>query len=384
MSCSRLEISVAKVPAEDLSINLHEIFDQRVRSTFKSLYLEPYEREFDIQSGFDDRAVTPCKGYGADIVRRLKKEEYQSAVTEGTADDLIIDTLDEVLSLKDSTSLIDTLGFFKLIDTDEFFFRIDTVFNVNSKHPLCLLVVPNYEDIGYDFDSKLVITDLDPESSMKACRYKGQKTFTIKGQEKLMTLQFVIVLVLEVIFAQDQLEIEQVAFTVVTNKTMDFYLHGTFQLPLYKEVILYKDMEFLRDINFWEITIMCQRRYQNGEMKKTDGSLIITIGPQELEDIYSQEEDVMLCNSMFIGNNVLPDSAIYTVDNLEQANLTGGKVQSVLPQDYFPQEVKDVVESYISNVLVKNPTEGNQPSAETEGQPKEEEGSKKEEGEAKA
>lgn len=353
---------MARVPANDPGIDLHQMFSQRGRATFKTLYLDPYTREFDISSGFEDRSMTMCKSFGSDIVRRLKKTEYQNALDNGSVDGLIIDTIDEVLAITDSIALIDTLGFFKLIKTPNFSFKMDTIYNVESKHPLCLLIVPNYEDLGYDFDSKMVITDINPDSHLKACRFAENTIYKISGQDKIMSLQFLIVFVLEIIFADEQLEIEQLAFTIVPSKTMEFYLHGPFQLPLYKEVILEKDMQFIKDINFWEISIMCQRRYLKGEMKKTEGSLIVNIGPEELLAIYDQDEDTMMCNSMFIGEGILPESAIYTGDNLEEVKSSSGLVKSVMPDDYSAQEVKDVIESYISNVLVRPSSLQQEPS----------------------
>ena len=358
------------MPANDPGIDLNQMFSQRARATFKTLYLDPYTREFDISSGFEDRSMTICKSFGSDIVRRLKKTEYQNALDNGSVDGLVTDTIDEVLAITDRIALIDTLGFFKLIKTPNFSFKMDTIYNLESKHPLCLLIVPNYEDLGYDFDSKMVITDIDPDSHLKACRFAENTIYKISGQDKIMSLQFLIVFVLEIIFADDQLEIEQLAFTIVPSKTMEFYLHGPFQLPLYKEVILEKDMQFIKDINFWEISIMCQRRYLKGEMKKTEGSLIVNIGPEELLAIYDQDEDTMMCNSMFIGEGILPEWAIYTGDNLEEVKSSSGLVKSVIPDDYSAQEVKDVIESYISNVLVRPSSLQQEPSEPADITPK--------------
>ena len=365
-----MEICVAQGPANDPGIDLNQMFSQRARATFKTLYLDPYTREFDISSGFEDRSMTICKSFGSDIVRRLKKTEYQNTLDNGSVDGLITDTIDEVLAITDRIALIDTLGFFKLIKTPNFSFKMDTIYNLESKHPLCLLIVPNYEDLGYDFDSKMVITDIDPDSHLKACRFAENTIYKISGQDKIMSLQFLIVFVLEIIFADDQLEIEQLAFTIVPSKTMEFYLHGPFQLPLYKEVILEKDMQFIKDINFWEISIMCQRRYLKGEMKKTEGSLIVNIGPEELLAIYDQDEDTMMCNSMFIGEGILPEWAIYTGDNLEEVKSSSGLVKSVIPDDYSAQEVKDVIESYISNVLVRPSSLQQEPSEPADITPK--------------
>ena len=108
---------MARVPANDPGIDLHQMFSQRARATFKTLYLDPYTREFDISSGFEDRSMTISKSFGSDIVRRLKKTEYQNALDNGSVDGLVTDTIDEVLAITDRIALIDTLGFFKLIKT---------------------------------------------------------------------------------------------------------------------------------------------------------------------------------------------------------------------------------------------------------------------------
>lgn len=371
---SRLEISVAKIPVSDQTIDLDNFFEQRLKAPFRTLYLEPYKKEFDIASKFEDRQVTTAKTMGTDIVRGSKQEEYQAALKNDGLDELIGSTFDEILTLGPELSLIDTLGFFKIVKTEEFFFKIDILLNMPSKNPLALVLIPNYQKTGYNFEDKVIITDIDRDSHQNAFKFKGETSIRISGSDEIMDLEYVFVGIFEVLLSEDQLEIEQVAFTVMPNKTLDFYLHGVFQLPIYKETIMFKDMQFMKDMNFWEIALMCQKKYKDGVMKRTEGSVIVRLGPEELEDTYKFPDDTMLCNTMFIGNEVLAEESIFTEENYEIA-LESAPISETLSSDYDPAEVAEVIESYLQNVLMK-PT-SSQGSVSRHGNSKKSESEKK-------
>lgn len=350
--CCRLEISVAKTPRET-ELDLKSFFSQRIRAPFKPIYVTAYDKEYDLESWCDQRDTAIVKGVATDIARKLRNEDFQVASKGGQADDFLEEILDELLDMNEETQLIDTLGFVKMNKTKEFFFKVDCILNVPPKNPHCIVLIPNYEGTGFNLDETVIATDIDLKSSTLIYQFAEDVVMKISGEEKVVDLQFLLVLLVEIQISKEQVEVEQIAFSVIPSRSLDFYLHGVFQLPLYAEMILFKDLEFLKDINFWEIVLMCQKRYLKGEMNKINGSLIVRLGQTELEDVYSEKNDTLLCNSMFIGEGILPEDCIFTKENVERLQRKSQKVSQIVSEDYDKNEVKDIVRSYLQNVLLK-------------------------------
>lgn len=334
-------------------MDLKEFFSQRIRAPFKPLYIEPYDKEFELEEICEDRETTIVKGIATDLARKTRNEEYQKASKTGTLDEMLEEMLYDELEMNEDTQLIETLGFVKMNMTKEFFFKVDCLFNLPPKNPHCVVMIPNYEGGGFNLDETVIVTDVDRESPSLFYQFAEEAVFRKAGEDQVADLQYVLVLVVEILISQEQVEVEQIAFTVIPNKAMDFYLHGVFQLPLYAEIVLFKDLEFLKDINFWEIALMCQKRYLNGEMNKTNGTVVVRIGPVEIEDVYPDKNDPFLCNSMFMGSGIVPDDCLFTRENIKLAVDKSKKLTSIITQDYDKDEVKEIIKIYLQNVLLK-------------------------------
>ena len=328
---------------------------------FVNIYIDHYAAENAMTEARSKRPPIRAKETGEPLVKSLRPDEYEEVAKLGKVIELIEDTYDQLLLLGPSVTYIDTTSLLKTIETTELFVKIDCIFQLDTKFPVCLAIVPCYEGRGFDFDSMEIIWDANKNSPLSLYSYENDPQFRVKKKSQIDTLMYILIIVLEVEHKEENLLVEQMYFSLVPNKTLDTYIQGTFQIPLYEEKIIHNDIKFMQNISIWELQIMCNKRLKEGKLKKPTASLIVRIGPKEADDIFVEEKDALLVNTMLMEG--VDKQHIFSKDTLKEAQSQKEEVGTIIPPDYKGQEVTEMVTNAI-NALISQPpkTQVNSPS----------------------
>ena len=361
------EVSVFKLKSSAKEDEFKKELEKRKGQDYASYYFEFYEREKDLTEELRKREPRDARVFAQEIVKRgLKESDYKKAQRMKKVDELILDNFNSMYEIKEDTKLVDTVGLIKLSSFNGFKFILDSIMNSNTENPLVAVMIPCYEDDdeneaemdevitvpkGFEYQDKVVIWDSDKSSSTKLYKFEGDTSLKVSGINRIGNLEYVLLILFELQPSKDGPKLRQYGFTVIPNKTLSYFLHGCFQLPIYKERLREEDMKYISKQTFWEVVLSANRQARNSDLQILESTCIVRIVPFELDDIYLEADDFLLINTMFLPDD-FKRTKLLTEKNLNKAKESKPSVGDIFPEEFPPgQEIVTKVEEYIKKRL---------------------------------
>lgn len=364
------EVSVFKLKSSAKEDEFKKELEKRKGQDYASYYFEFYEREKDLTEELRKREPRDARIFAQEIVKRgLKESDYKKAQRMKKVDELILDNFNSMYEIKEDTKLVDTVGLIKLSSFNGFKFILDSIMNSNTENPLVAVMIPCYEDDddenenqaemdevitvpkGFEYQDKVVIWDSDKSSSTKLYKFEGDTSLKVSGINRIGNLEYVLLILFELQPSKDGPKLRQYGFTVIPNKTLSYFLHGCFQLPIYKERLREEDMKYISKQTFWEVVLSANRQARNSDLQILESTCIVRIVPFELDDIYLEADDFLLINTMFLPDD-FKRTKLLTEKNLNKAKESKPSVGDIFPEEFPPgQEIVTKVEEYIKKRL---------------------------------
>ncbi len=305
------------------------------------------------------------------VQRVTKDSDYKKALRTNKVDGLIQSSFDTFYQITDQTKLIDSVGLLQTTRISAIKFTLDSIFNSKAKNPLIAVLIPCYDvpealddssnqqaselikKDGFAFDQKQILWDSDKGSSIDLYKFEGETTILVEGGYSLAQLEFILVLYLEAVKSEDDIKLKQYGFTLIPNKTLDYFLHGPFQLPIFKEKLKEEDLEQMESESFWELHLMSEQQHKSGELRLLEASSIVRIVLKEFDDMYLEADDTLLMNSMLMPATV-DEKLLLTSKRLEKARNSEPKVAEIMPQEFVAgQQLVEKVEEYLKKRFTK-------------------------------
>jgi len=327
------------------------LIEARKNLQFSDEYRVQYDNEMELMNQLEERPSTntisslalESSAFSKQIARipALRNAKFSSP-------EELQNLLNQRIQMNNEVTHMDSSDALDFKESDSFTLIIDSIFNFSQKSLINVVVLPCFRDGGIDIDKKEIFWDLNRESSIKFITFEGDCMYELHTKEDTENILFFVVLILTLKYEPDNIDIEQVAMTLVpVRKPSGAFLHGTFQCPLYKEGVNLDSLSYLAKTDVWT---MIKASGENSKMCLDTGSVIVRLFPKQMKEVYPVANETELINTLLMPKDTKGISIFYK-SKKEKAMEHKVKVEELIPEDYVGQEVVASDEIYLGKLF---------------------------------
>lgn len=265
------------------------------RPNFSDININGIEGEDLIQKRMRERPVTLAQDIGQEI---LITEANEDQINEMPDDEKILffmRSFDEMVQMDANVQLADSISFYKITKDAKIDVVVDSVFNVGIAKPLFVASLVCY-DSGYCyFDGVKIMADIHGQSPVTMQKY-DDNYFQLKFAEKVDYEREtsratsvahsqliepaeldpddkpnkIIFVVFRADYADDELQVDQIGFTILPLMYQEGIIHGQFQLPLFSEITDLESYTFMAQEDPWKLMDLFTKKIDGSQAKIVD------------------------------------------------------------------------------------------------------------------
>lgn len=256
-----------------------------------------------------------------------------------------------VLQAGENVSYQDTSIYFQLKEGfSKLTLWFDCLFKFGTLGVFVPIMVPCYEGRGFEWDEAQICSDVNLESSFDLYSFSGVRNkLEIEGDRIIEQCRFVLILIMELKYNEDSIDITEKAFTLFPVWTPnEAIIQGTFQLPLFPDELEMGLLEEIKRADPMKFLHGSSKLSAKGEIKTEKGTVVLRAVPDLLEPFLSEPYDVMLNNTGYLPDKK-PSYTPLTKDTLiqELEKVGTGELAEVFPEDYDPDAITDHLKEYL-------------------------------------
>lgn len=356
---SDLEVIIAVMPSNTTPDEYaSQLVDARLAFAFDDVYL----RRVDIEPELCRRANQREKISMTSLVENASMFKKQiSSVTlfkslQFKKGEDLYEAIDKYVSIENCIGYAETMNYFQLKETTKYTIAIDCLFNITRQSLFSVAMIPVWKDEGADLDSVEIFWDIKRESPMKVLDFDSAAEFHTTDTEKIHKLSFMVILVLRIEYkSEEDIKVNQQGFSIVPVRTPEnVFVHGTFQTPLFKDLLEKDTMALLSKIDIWSIidatTKVTEEGSEVAKIRKDTSSIILRAYPEELHELYLDEQNTLMTNLMFM-NEDASHEIIFNEKNRDIFRNQEPLYEKFIPNDFLAQAVVNQVTKYIQKTL---------------------------------
>ena len=336
---SSILISIDKSHPETKSEPL-ERFQKGDEVNFNRVLINLIKDEDKLEAHFLDREDFFLKDIAAEAVNELEH------LASEELDEIVKGQYKEMISLGPQLRLMDSLSFYQIKQPEYLSVNLDCVFNLDLAKPIfctfCLC-----DENGIDFESIKCVTQLDPKSHISFIKYDdGDIEIPLEQATSINKIMFII---FQANYLEDEVELDQIGFSVLPLQYEEGFMHGSFQLPIFNEILLKNEYEILGRAQSWAILDKFTKKLGNNkQIKVVDTSIVVRVYPDVLKGLYEKENDPEGINTMFLPYG-FPEEQLFTQEAIDDTK-GDSRVKSVLPKDFDPEEIISSLLMYFQGI----------------------------------
>ena len=280
------------------------------------LNFEPYSHESEIFDIWTQRSKIFVRDEAEDLLSILVPENLENVKNEGILDDFIEASLKEIVNLDSKINLADSTSYFKLSSIENLKIMIDGYYNIKlSSQPLILVLKITPE--GFDWESFLPFY-MFQENSPKSFAIFSDPGVELPKIEDNITNGLLFILFSLKLNENEEISWNQIGFSILPLYTSEETpLTGLFQLPLVVEKLDDPDsFDIIEKINPWKFSQLISKEKKNSKFNIIGASLVIRIYPDILDDVFLQDFDADIVNTMFLPPD-FPENYILNPDTID-------------------------------------------------------------------
>lgn len=353
-----IKIMIAVMPSNKTPDEYsRQLVEARQKLDYDDEYLPRLEGEPELCKIADDREKVSMKSLveNASMFKRQISEVSALKSKHFDTGEALFDEIDKMVTIANCATFADTLEFYQVKNTKKYSFCIDCVFNFLTPTLLAIVVLPVWRDEGADLEKAETFWDFKRESAFKALRFESDALFDLSDQDELEKLSSIVAVIYSVDYKDsDDITATQAGFVILPARMpSNSFMHGTFQLPVLLDKIEKSTIELISKSNPWSLIDAVTKPFNeeiNFTIMKANGSLIVRAYPEELKELYMDECNVVMINSMMMHEDASSE-IMFNASNFNAAEESDPKYETLLPEDFLAQTMIEKVSKLFSNQM---------------------------------